>query len=166
MRATDQRREETVARLGEGYAAGALGTDTFSLRVDRAYRARSLAELRALTADLPLRRLRDRVGRIAETVAPRPAVAAPVLETVDVCPPPGGDGPWTIGRSPACALTLDHDTVSRRHAELRRTDDGWEVRDLGSLNGTRVNGWRVMSAPVREGDELRLGDLVVVLVAR
>jgi len=163
MRATDEGRERAVARLHDGYAHGALGTDTFALRVERAYRAESVAELRALTADLPLRRLRDRLARLAETVAPGARPAVPALPVVQIAPPPGGDGPWTIGRSARCALTLAHDTVSRRHAELRRTPDGWEVRDLGSLNGTRVNGWRVMSAPVGPGDELRLGDVVVVL---
>ncbi len=163
LRADDGRRERTVARLGEGYAEGALGTQTFALRVDRAYRARSIGELRALTDDLPVRGLRDRLERLADTVAPAPR-RAPSRIAVRV--PPDGDGPWTIGRSGTCALTVDDDTVSRRHAELRRTPGGWEVRDLGSLNGTRVNGWRVPSrAAVRAGDELRLGDVVVVLRA-
>ena len=42
----------------------------------------------------------------------------------------------------------------------------WEVRDLGSLNGTRVNGWRVAHARLEDGDELRLGDVVVQLTGR
>jgi hypothetical protein len=162
LRADDSRRERVVARLGEGYAEGALGTQTFSLRVDRAYRARSVAELRTLTADLPLRRLRDRLGRLAETIAPPARSPVP---TVRVRIPPTGPGPWTIGRSAGCALELDHETVSRHHAELRRVPAGWEVRDLGSLNGTRVNGWRVTHALVSPGDELRLGDVLVVLLA-
>jgi pSer/pThr/pTyr-binding forkhead associated (FHA) protein len=47
--------------------------------------------------------------------------------------------------------------VSRRHAELRAEDGRWIVRDLGSSNGTWVNGRRVMEAEVRPGDVLHLG---------
>jgi pSer/pThr/pTyr-binding forkhead associated (FHA) protein len=56
---------------------------------------------------------------------------------------------------------LDHDTVSRRHAQLRRTGGGWEILDLGSLNGTWVNGWRVDRATLHDGDVVQLGDLRV-----
>ena len=161
-RATDRERERTVSRLEEGYVAGALGTDTFGLRIGEAYRARSIGELRRLTADLPFGRLRDRIAHLLATVASAP-YAPPVVR---VAAPPAGTGPWTIGRSPACSLTLADKTVSRRHAELRRTPHGWAVRDLGSLNGTRVNGWRVAHARLEDGDELRLGDVVVQLTGR
>ncbi|HEX8086155.1 MAG TPA: DUF1707 and FHA domain-containing protein [Solirubrobacteraceae bacterium] len=156
MRADDRRRERTVAALGDGYAAGALGTDTLTLRVDAAYRARTTDELRWLTADLPRRWLdavRDRLERRRRPRAP----------TVRVDAPPDGPGPWTIGRSDGCRLVIAHGTVSRRHAVLRRTADGIEVRDLGSLNGTWVNGWRVDRALVRPGDALQIGDVRVVL---
>ena len=162
-RVTDGERERTVARLEEGFAAGALGPDTFGMRVDVAFRARSAGELRALTEDLPTRRLRDRLAHLAETlVGEWRASAGP--PTVRVAAPPHGSGPWTVGRSPRCSLTLDDETVSRWHAELRRTPHGLEVHDLGSLNGTRVNGWRVTRARLAPGDELRLGEVVVQLV--
>jgi pSer/pThr/pTyr-binding forkhead associated (FHA) protein len=45
-----------------------------------------------------------------------------------------------IGRSPKGDVVLDLDGVSRRHAEVRLDADGWWVADLGSVNGTRVNG--------------------------
>lgn len=151
-----------MRRLGDGYAAGVLGTDTFDLRLERAWRARSLGELQALTRDLPRRlgeTLRDEFARLRERVLP--LAAAP---TVDVALPSHGDGPWTIGRSADCGLVVDDDSVSRRHAELRRVGDGWELRDLRSTNGTRVNGWRVAHAvPIRAGDELWLGDVRVRL---
>ena len=124
--------------------------------MDAAYRARSVDELRALTADLP-RRWLDRAREWAER---RRATKVP---TVRVDPPPEGPGPWTIGRADACRLVIAHNTVSRRHAMLRRTDEGFEVRDLGSLNGTWVNGWRVDRARVGAGDTLRIGDVRVVL---
>ena len=156
MRADDRRRERTVAELGDGYAAGAIGPDTLTLRVDAAYRARTVDELRGLTADLPRRWLaaaRDWLERRR----PRP------VPTVHIAAPPSGPGPWTIGRSDACRLVVAHDTVSRRHAVLRRGDDGLEVRDLGSLNGTWVNGWRVDRSVLQPGDVLRIGDVRVVV---
>jgi pSer/pThr/pTyr-binding forkhead associated (FHA) protein len=48
-------------------------------------------------------------------------------------------------------------TVSTRHAELVRVDDGWAIRDLGSRNGTRVNGWLATEEPLHAGDTLTLG---------
>ena len=62
-----------------------------------------------------------------------------------------------LGRSPACQLTFSDDTVSRRHAELRLHDGRWILRDLGSSNGTWVNGRQVMEAEVTAGDEVYLG---------
>jgi pSer/pThr/pTyr-binding forkhead associated (FHA) protein len=57
--------------------------------------------------------------------------------------------------------------VSRRHARLEREETaGWLLTDLGSRNGTRVNGWRVRdSVQVRPGDLVRFGDVVYVLGA-
>jgi pSer/pThr/pTyr-binding forkhead associated (FHA) protein len=62
-----------------------------------------------------------------------------------------------IGRSSSCQLVLADDTVSRRHAELRIQDGRWLLRDLGSSNGTWVNGRRVVEAEVRPGDTVHLG---------
>jgi pSer/pThr/pTyr-binding forkhead associated (FHA) protein len=65
-----------------------------------------------------------------------------------------------VGRGSACDLVLADLTVSRVHAELRRDDDsGWTLVDLGSLNGTRLNGWRLVGpARVKSGDEVSFGD--------
>ena len=58
-------------------------------------------------------------------------------------------------------------TVSRRHAQLERTKDGWLITDLESTNGTRVNGWRVRGkVPVRAGDVVSFGNLETVFWAR
>ena len=62
-----------------------------------------------------------------------------------------------IGRSRDCDVTLDDPNVSRRHAELRRADGGWQIVDLGSTNGVKVNGRRVEEAVLAPGDELALG---------
>jgi len=69
---------------------------------------------------------------------------------------PEGDR-TTIGRSPDCGVFLDDVTVSRRHAALVRREGGWQIEDLGSLNGTFVNRRRVDSAPLEDGDELQIG---------
>jgi hypothetical protein len=63
-----------------------------------------------------------------------------------------------IGRSPGSDIALASDpTVSRQHAAIERTAVGWEVRDLGSTNGTRVNGVVVRQALLRPGDTLAFG---------
>ncbi|MGZ8667566.1 MAG: FHA domain-containing protein, partial [Solirubrobacterales bacterium] len=63
-----------------------------------------------------------------------------------------------IGREPGCDLVLDDDEVSRRHAEIRRTAGGAEIRDLGSRNGTWVDGTRISGpTPLRGGETVKVG---------
>jgi hypothetical protein len=66
--------------------------------------------------------------------------------------------PVIIGRMPGCEIVLADPNVSRRHAEVRDEGGRWMVRDLGSTNGTKVNGVR-LSAPqeLGPGDEIRVG---------
>src|SRR5205814_2085464 len=66
--------------------------------------------------------------------------------------------PLLIGRDPKCQVHLDVSVVSRRHAEVAWTDDGWVLRDLGSSNGTFVGGRQVQVVPVGAGVEVRLGN--------
>jgi len=68
----------------------------------------------------------------------------------------------TIGSQDDCGLTLPDPTVSRRHAEVLRTSDGYLLRDLGSTNGTFLNGVRVDSAYLRDGAVLRMGKTELV----
>jgi pSer/pThr/pTyr-binding forkhead associated (FHA) protein len=69
-----------------------------------------------------------------------------------------------IGRHPDCAIFLDDITVSRQHAEIRRTEDGFELHDVGSLNGTYVNKERVETAELRTGDEVQVGKFKLVFL--
>ncbi len=62
-----------------------------------------------------------------------------------------------IGRSPECTVVLQDHNASRRHAEVRPRGTGYVVRDLGSTNGTQVNGVRVTEQPLNDGDELTFG---------
>lgn len=71
----------------------------------------------------------------------------------------------TIGRHPDSDIFLDDVTVSRRHAEVRRVDGGYEVADAGSLNGTYVNQARVERGRLNNGDELQVGKFKLVYIA-
>ena len=63
----------------------------------------------------------------------------------------------TIGRNPDCTIILDDRQVSRVHARIAWRDDHYEVEDLGSKNGTHLNGRDVVgSLPLRDGDEIQI----------
>ncbi len=68
----------------------------------------------------------------------------------------------TIGRRVDSDVFLDDVTVSRRHAEIPRRGEGWFVLDVGSLNGTYVNGERVDETKLASGDELQIGKFKLV----
>lgn len=70
-----------------------------------------------------------------------------------------------LGRDAACAVRLPADDVSRRHARIAADAEGHLVVDLGSTNGTWVNGRRVELHRLRPGDRLRLGAFVARYVA-
>ncbi len=77
-----------------------------------------------------------------------------------------GEGPWLVGRDPNAGLCLDYDPfVSTRHAEVRRTDTGFELADLYSSNGTVLD-WQTLPrggrAPLHTGAILRVGRTILV----
>ncbi|RNE59475.1 FHA domain-containing protein [Cryobacterium tepidiphilum] len=63
----------------------------------------------------------------------------------------------TVGRHPDADIFLDDVTVSRRHAEFLRHGRAFEVKDLGSLNGTYFDGTRIDSALLSDGAEVQVG---------
>ena len=71
-----------------------------------------------------------------------------------------------LGRHPDSEISLDDITVSRRHADIRRVDDAYEVTDSGSLNGTYVNQERIEHGVLRHGDELQIGKFHLVYFER
>lgn len=81
----------------------------------------------------------------------------PSLVLPDGSSQPIGRVPIVIGRLPECGVVLGDTNVSRRHAEVALDDGEVVVTDLGSTNGTFVNGRRVTRATVRPGDELSIG---------
>jgi hypothetical protein len=158
MRPSDAFRRRTVAALGNDYAVGRMGEDTFERRLDRAFVARSRFELLRLRADVsPLAALLDELRRRW-----RALVAAPGSPAIDVrLPAPTADRALVIGRARSCDLVVAHDTVSRRHAELVRDGSRWLLRDLSSTNGTWDGDWRITETEIDGGSELRLGGVLV-----
>jgi len=74
-------------------------------------------------------------------------------------------GPLILGREPAAdesRLEIADPEVSRSHAALERSDEGWLVRDLESRNGTFLDGARITEAPIAHGSVLRVGDHLFV----
>ncbi len=165
FRASDGERDRAIDELRDRAVEGRLSHDTFVGRVDQALRARSRHELDDLVADLPPRntfrqRLTDVVASVSElTTRLQSAWRKPRLPRLAL--PEDSRLRYVVGRGSACDLVLADLTVSRVHAELRKGDDGsWMLVDLGSLNGTRLNGWRLVGpARVRSGDEISFGDV-------
>lgn len=175
VRVSDAERDEVISQLCERYAEGRLTHDTLSQRVDAALRARHRHDLAAIVSDLPRRRrlssvlqacwqrgravLASAVPRVRGMPPVRPAAPLPVLVF-----PSGEQRRFTIGRDTGCDMVLGDPTVSRWHAGLEREADGWLLDDLGSTNGTRLNGWRVRAAvPVRHGDLVSFGAVTFVV---
>ncbi|MBK7708178.1 MAG: FHA domain-containing protein [Acidobacteria bacterium] len=64
----------------------------------------------------------------------------------------------TIGREVGNSIILKNSSVSRRHCVIERRDNAFAVSDLGSLNGTLINGVNAAGAVLKNGDEMKVGD--------
>lgn len=158
-----------------------MSHETFLIRMERVLAARDLAELRSTIEDLPgaeiappasaasprglrwfLRRAVGAPADLATRVRRRHRIRRlPVLAL-----PQAGTRSLVIGRSPGSGLRLSHESVSRSHAVLTTAVDGWSLRDLSSLNGTLVNGRRLIGqAPVHPGDWVTFGRMHFRLAA-
>ena len=161
LRASEEDRENAIEMLRHGSAQGRLSHDTFLHRIDVALRARGVEELADLLKDLPPPAQRSGwlVGpaRWWSGLSARMELAwrAPRWPSLVL---PRGDRVFSIGRSPQSDLAIGDITVSWRHAEFRRAAGEWVLVDLGSTNGTRVNGWQAGAGfPVRPGDLVTFG---------
>jgi hypothetical protein len=169
VRASDAERDNAVRVLRDRVAEGRISHATFERRLDLVLRAEHRAELDEIIQDLPRSRLVDRLTGLVATVSQvtariEAAWRAPRLPRF-MLPPPGLSR-LLIGRGPACDMVLADITVSRIHAELYRADDAWVLADLGSLNGTRINGCRLAGpSHVRVGDEVSFGRTRFVITA-
>lgn len=78
---------------------------------------------------------------------------------------PVSGAPITIGRAPECELVLNDSRVSRRHARLVARDGVLVLTDLGSTNGTRVNGHRISEVVLGAGDRVQIGETSLIVEA-
>ena len=88
----------------------------------------------------------------------------PMAETLGIMKPVGGGDPVPlrkielfVGRRPSCDICLDFENVSGKHCIFRLINGVWHVRDMGSTNGTTVNGARVKERRLADGDEIAVG---------
>ncbi|MFE7334616.1 DUF1707 and FHA domain-containing protein [Streptomyces griseus] len=169
-RLSDAQRDRVLGLLREGAAQGKLSHDTFMRRMELALVARRPEELAALTSDLDggggwSQGLVRAVGGISAFPG-RLRRAWQTERLPKLLLPAPGPYPLLIGRDPANGLRLNHETVSRLHAELSGQNGRWVLRDLGSTNGTCVNGQRLVgSVPVRDGDQVSFGRMSFRLTA-
>jgi hypothetical protein len=154
-------RRRTLRALARAYAGGQLSTDTLEGRVADALAAPDRHGLASCLWDLPSP---PRWWR------PRRGSAAPVALILE----DGGDtvrvdlglapGSIVIGRHGSCAVRVANTSVSRRHAAVSRRGGLCSVRDLGSSNGTTLNGRPIDVAELCRGDRLTLGEVHVRVV--
>jgi hypothetical protein len=137
--------ERALKRLRDAYGAGQVSTETLEARADAVLHG----QVEDATWDLP------RFRR-----PPREPVRS--LVAGDREWPLGDRGRWVLGRSTGCDVVLAaDDSVSRRHAEVAVRGGECLVRDLGSCNGTLLNGRPVQRARLRRGDVLVFGETEV-----
>ncbi|MBA8957289.1 FHA domain-containing protein [Actinomadura namibiensis] len=170
MRASDMERDRVLRVLSDRVAEGRMSHETFERRVDQVLRAQSQAELADIVHDLPptnrvVNRLTGIIASVSQVTARIEAAwRAPRLPRFTL--PPEGLSRIVVGRAPGCQFILTDLTVSRFHAEIYRDGEGWMISDLGSMNGTRVNGWRLTGpARVRPGDEVGFGNSSFIVAA-
>jgi pSer/pThr/pTyr-binding forkhead associated (FHA) protein len=130
LRDSSQGNEDTTARFGEEFAS-AMNAEQAGITPEE---QEAIAALPSGSAILVVRR--------------GPNAGARFLLDADVT---------TAGRHPDADIFLDDVTVSRRHAEFVRHGTTFEVKDLGSLNGTYFDGVRIESALLTDGTEVQVG---------
>jgi hypothetical protein len=168
VRVSDAARERALRELRQAAVQGRLNSDSFVRRLDDALRRRNRDDLADLVRDLPGHsRLEGAVVWRVRAVSwwllrVRHAWQQPRLARLSL-PTDGGRAYW-LGRNPGSDLVFSHRTVSRSHARLNVGPEGWILTDLGSTNGTWINGW-IVTRPqvVRPGDRVSFGSQTVVI---
>ncbi len=113
---------------------------------------------RSVSAQKPTKRKRDTgVYGPQEREHPEPVVRLIVISAEDKGPIEIHGEDVTLGREADNQVVLKDPSISRKHARLTRVEDGWDLIDLHSGNGTYVNGKRIERALVKNNDEIRLG---------
>jgi len=153
-------RERLARLLHSAFAEGLLSETTLSHRLDLLFgppvvdASGLVGDLSLRTRTAPLRAAGDALLRQLTSVAREPAL----LLALDWA---GADRELVVGRHPSCDVCLAGATVSRRHARLLFRDGAWVVVDLGSLNGTTVNGKAVGRSRLHPGDRVAFAQTLV-----
>jgi hypothetical protein len=105
---------------------------------------------------------------ISADEARRHGLAREIVEIVlgDEKHPLEGRGPWSVGRSQENDIVINDPNVSRRHARISRADGGFVVEDLGSTNGTLLDGAPIDRERIEGGDELTFGQSTARFIRR
>lgn len=163
-------RAQIAQRLSAAYGAGLISDATLSHRLDALY-SRGLVEPRSLIGDISRRPARGVVAASARRAisATARSLRASILgdrrEPALLLALDWNDGrdELVLGRHLDCEVPLPSPSASRRHAALRFRDGRWVLQDLGSRNGTRVNGERVQRCELLPGDVIELGGIEIKL---
>jgi hypothetical protein len=147
-------REQLAGTLGHAFADGLISEHTLSHRLALVFGPR-LVDPQGVIGDLSSRTQRRRPSLAASLRRAPPSRDRETL--VLALDWTTGDGDLLVGRGAHCDLQLEDDTVSRSHAKLAFRGGGWVIQDLGSTNGTWVNGRRVGRSQLLPGDRLALG---------
>jgi hypothetical protein len=105
---------------------------------------------------------------ISADEARRHGLAREIVEVVlgDEKHPLEGRGPWSVGRSQENDIVINDPNVSRKHARISRADNGFVVEDLGSTNGTLLDGAPIDRERIEGGDELTFGQSTARFIRR
>lgn len=105
---------------------------------------------------------------ISPEEAKRHSLARETVELIleDKTYPLEGRGPWSIGRSEENDIVIQDPNISRMHAQLSRSENGFVVEDLGSTNGTLLDGAPIDRERIEGGDELTFGGVTTRFVRR
>ena len=82
-------------------------------------------------------------------------------ESTEIYTLPPIEGAAILGRGATCDILFNHPSVSRQHAVIRCNGDACEIADLDSTNGTFVNGTRIQTSPLRDGDTIWIGSVQI-----
>ena len=163
MLAPGATRQRLAKTLNSAYAEGLLSEHTLAHRLDVLF-ASAVIDPAWVVGDLPRRgraaSIRRRVlSSLKERTRRAPLIAtAPEPRILLALDWSGARDELLVGRHPSCDVILESISVSRRHARLTFRDGGWVLQDLGSTNGTRLNGLLVGRCRLQPGDQLALGD--------
>jgi hypothetical protein len=129
--------------------------------------SRGEVEVRASISDAPLDATAADAGtRVFEIPVPRaPKAVLDVREPGRLSRTVAFQGPMLIGRAPECELSVRDPRVSRQHARIHARDGHLVLTDLGSTNGTRVNGQRVREVVLGDGDRILVGETELVVAS-